>query len=204
MKWLKLLKIYISLFFVSPLPSALNMQVKLWLSKLLPNTDGVSESRIYHPINSIIEAALEKADAKVWLREGYDFNELPGVLSSLGLNRLNIDEPDGYSLASQTDISNEVVIELSKLMSKESKLPIFLRKWVVRLSVACQQLTESKLKTLINKTLSRYKHLLKLKKSVDLEEFLKSPFYSDQIEKKPDQNKEITMCNQCIEKKQCN
>ena len=65
---------------------------------------------------------------------------------------------------------------------------------VVALSVACQHLTDSKLKTQISKTMEKYSKLSKKKKSDLFENFLKSPFLS---ESNDNVNTESVLCNKC-------
>ena len=195
----------IVLTYTSPLFSS--FQLKTWLQKLIPNTSHVSESRIYLRISAIQQTCfnLPQDEVKTFLQTTHDFDTLPDVLVSLGLNRLNIHDPDSYSQPPQDDVSNEVVITLSQVLSKDNRSPTFVRKWLVLLSESCKGQSDSRLRTAVANAVKKQKRLSKDGKKNELDLFLKSPFLikQDQSQSADVGSANIPVsqtCHQCLEK----
>ncbi|GFR74711.1 hypothetical protein ElyMa_000436500 [Elysia marginata] len=178
-------------------------ELKSWMSKLLPGTQDVSESKIKHRVSAILKAIPCEIDVAAYLKEKFSFkSDLPCILQSLGLDSEIIHDPDEYLNDPQDDVSNEVVILLSQFMTKNNKSPIFLRKWLCKLSRACQKLSESKLKTQINKTVTRHKYLVKNQKSksIELNAFLRHPFLNEERPQEVSQaDVQVVSCKYCKE-----
>ena len=88
-----------------------------WLHKLLPSTQTVSEGRIKHRVNVILDhmKALDTDKTTDMLCKDHIFDNctLPQPLVSLGIHLDNLCDPEKYDKAPQDDISNHAVVSFS-------------------------------------------------------------------------------------------
>lgn len=146
-------------------------------------------------------AHLPQDQTKTLLQSEHDFDALPEALLSLGLNRQNIRDPYSYSQAPQDDVSNEVVVALSQFMTKYNKSSNFVRIWLMRLSLACKEMSDVRLRTLVPNALKIHKQLSKNSKRNELEHFLKRPFCRTTDERQTQcQEVRLEKCHHCHEK----
>ncbi|KAK3794430.1 hypothetical protein RRG08_047061 [Elysia crispata] len=127
-------------------------ELKDWLTKLVPNTESVSESRVYQRILQIIKVCVDGDSRPApFLQESHCFHSLSDSLSAHGLKRCHISGAAPYTLPPSSDIINKVVVDLEKIRAQEREGQSFVHKWVKRQSSSCSGLTMIQVKRKVDK-----------------------------------------------------
>ncbi|GFN81337.1 hypothetical protein PoB_000784300 [Plakobranchus ocellatus] len=100
----------------------------------------VCESRIYQRIQ---HTSVPTETAIPFLQDEYCFNSLSHSLSPLGLQRFHISGAEPYSELPSQDVTYEVIVDLEKLRVQEHKGQAFVHKWVVKLNILADELTNT-------------------------------------------------------------
>ena len=168
-----------------------------WLHKLIPDSGHITEGKLQHRLQILLKhcASLTQEELPQALSLEYQFDSLPDVLTSLGITRLNISDPDTYTLFQQENVTNDVVVALCQVVSKLNLTPTLTRKWLVKLSVSCHNCSDDKLRLQVGKVMNKYKQLLKNKKGNTFEIFMKDNFLI--VDQKVATSLPIAQCQQC-------
>ena len=168
-----------------------------WLHKLIPDSGHITEGKLQHRLQILLKhcASLTQEELPQALSLEYQFDSLPDVLTSLGITRSNISDPDTYTLFQQENVTNDVVVALCQVVSKLNLTPTLTRKWLVKLSVSCHNCSDDKLRLQVGKVMNKYKQLLKNKKRNTFEIFMKDNFLI--VDQKVATSLPIAQCQQC-------
>ena len=163
----------------------------------------VTESRIVHKISTLLNQArrLSHEDRQELMKAELDFHKLAPPLAALGLTRLHLTDVQPFDVTTLTPnlITNNVIFELHKFQCSERMSPIFVRKWIrILCNFSCTHLTDSMIRSRVDKVKTIQKSLSNRKKFEELNVFFSQPFLDLEIKSKTLTKK---TCSDCISTK---
>ncbi|GFR79597.1 hypothetical protein ElyMa_004024800 [Elysia marginata] len=130
---------------------------------------------------------LSEQEALTFLDKEFDFHDLPDALSSLGLNRLHLQDIETYTASQNPPVVTNAVVRALEQFQVQENLPMsFVIKWLRKLDPQLICMTDSKLRTKILAVCKKIRALVKNKKTANLEHMLCQLFhYSAANEEQP-------------------